>query len=70
MLVRIYKNSNIAKNLDINAPPRFIKCYQGDIIKNPTYSEFCNNMKIDFFSSDPTLKKDVGVLRWDEISSS
>lgn len=38
MLVRIYKNSKIAKHLDINAPPGFIKCYQGDIIKSPTNS--------------------------------
>jgi hypothetical protein len=38
MLVRIYKNSKIAKDLDINTPPRFIKCYQDDIINNPTNS--------------------------------
>ncbi len=38
MLVRIYKDSKIAKDLDINAPPRFIKFYQGDIRKNPINS--------------------------------
>jgi len=46
-LVIIYNNSKIAKYLDINAPLRFIKCYQGNIIKNPTNSQLCNHMKIE-----------------------